>query len=167
MRYPFPTSFLFLPLTSPLCRRSLLANLSKLPQLQPLDWRRSKIRREHLISMGIPVNLDDVRSSRSSFVLLARTDLLSPSRSPPNRNTPPSSSPAPASLTTSPLLRPVPPPPLPAKPPTTPFPTLPILNLAAVPRRPLPTGSEPARRTVRRRSTRIERRRSWRSRRRT
>ncbi|BGP13110.1 hypothetical protein JCM10213_000887 [Rhodosporidiobolus nylandii] len=39
--------------------RNLLADLSALPTLRPLDWRRSKIRREHLVSMGMPVNLDD------------------------------------------------------------------------------------------------------------
>jgi hypothetical protein len=27
---------------------------------QPLDWTRSRVRREHLISMGVPVNLDEV-----------------------------------------------------------------------------------------------------------
>ncbi|GAA5830602.1 hypothetical protein JCM11251_002529 [Rhodosporidiobolus azoricus] len=44
--------------------RNLLVNLSTLPQLQPLDWRRSKIRREHLIAMGIPVNLDDTTAPK-------------------------------------------------------------------------------------------------------
>ncbi|GAA5873610.1 hypothetical protein JCM16303_001178 [Sporobolomyces ruberrimus] len=44
--------------------RNLLASLSSLPPLKPLDWRRSKIRREHLISMGIPVNLDDSNDSK-------------------------------------------------------------------------------------------------------
>ena len=41
-------------------RRALLASLSSLPPLRPLDWKRSKIRREHLIALGVPVNLDDV-----------------------------------------------------------------------------------------------------------
>ncbi|KAK4692815.1 hypothetical protein P7C70_g9053, partial [Phenoliferia sp. Uapishka_3] len=39
--------------------RELFVSLSSLPQLRPLDWRRSKIRREHLIALGVPVNLDD------------------------------------------------------------------------------------------------------------
>ena len=30
------------------------------PILKPLDWTRSRVRREHLISMGVPVNLDEV-----------------------------------------------------------------------------------------------------------
>ncbi|GAA6005359.1 hypothetical protein JCM10207_002951 [Rhodosporidiobolus poonsookiae] len=70
--------------------RSLLANLSSLPQLRPLDWRRSKIRREHLVSMGIPVNLDDSSdsklpslslSTRSRFGPAAGPALSSPTRS--------------------------------------------------------------------------------------
>ncbi|KAI5475016.1 Glycoside hydrolase, superfamily [Pseudohyphozyma bogoriensis] len=39
--------------------RSLLTTLSSLPALKPLDWRRSKVRKEALVSLGIPVNLDD------------------------------------------------------------------------------------------------------------
>ncbi|KAI0375791.1 hypothetical protein BV20DRAFT_959839 [Pilatotrama ljubarskyi] len=30
------------------------------PSLQPVNWTRSRIRRQHLISLGIPVNLDEV-----------------------------------------------------------------------------------------------------------
>jgi hypothetical protein len=26
-----------------------------------LDWTRSRVRREHLINLGVPVNLDEVR----------------------------------------------------------------------------------------------------------
>ncbi|KAK4051300.1 hypothetical protein OIO90_004781 [Microbotryomycetes sp. JL221] len=39
--------------------RGLLSNLSSMPALRPLDWRRSRVRREHLIAMGVPVNLDE------------------------------------------------------------------------------------------------------------
>lgn len=34
--------------------------------LKPLDWTRSRVRREHLIAMGVPVNLDEVDSHRLS-----------------------------------------------------------------------------------------------------
>jgi hypothetical protein len=37
--------------------------------LKPLDWTRSRVRREHLISMGVPVNLDEV--GRLIFTSLA------------------------------------------------------------------------------------------------
>lgn len=30
------------------------------PQLQPVNWIRSRTRRQHLISLGIPINLDEV-----------------------------------------------------------------------------------------------------------
>ncbi|GAA5905438.1 hypothetical protein JCM6882_003160 [Rhodosporidiobolus microsporus] len=55
--------------------RSLLANLSSLPQLRPLDWRRSKIRREHLVAMGIPVNLDDTAEPKYPSLALSRNRL--------------------------------------------------------------------------------------------
>ncbi|GAA5897656.1 hypothetical protein JCM5296_003748 [Sporobolomyces johnsonii] len=51
--------------------RNLLSTLSSLPPLRPLDWRRSKIRREHLVALGVPVNLDDSADAKplSSLVL--------------------------------------------------------------------------------------------------
>ena len=30
------------------------------PQIQPVNWIRSRTRRQHLISLGIPINLDEV-----------------------------------------------------------------------------------------------------------
>lgn len=42
--------------------RDLYAQLITPPILKPLDWKRSRVRREQLISLGIPVNLDEVRS---------------------------------------------------------------------------------------------------------
>jgi hypothetical protein len=30
------------------------------PQIQPVNWIRSRIRRQHLIALGIPINLDEV-----------------------------------------------------------------------------------------------------------
>ncbi|OCH92153.1 hypothetical protein OBBRIDRAFT_773827 [Obba rivulosa] len=38
--------------------RLLLPNTP--PTMQPVNWTRSRIRRQHLISLGIPVNLDEV-----------------------------------------------------------------------------------------------------------
>ncbi|KAJ9117208.1 hypothetical protein QFC20_000352 [Naganishia adeliensis] len=34
------------------------------PRLKPVDWKRSRVRREQLISLGIPVNLDEVDTTR-------------------------------------------------------------------------------------------------------
>ncbi|SGY65718.1 BQ5605_C103g13158 [Microbotryum silenes-dioicae] len=58
--------------------RTLLAGLSSLPALKPLDWRRSRIRREHLITLGVPINLDDVRWARHPpfHVVQTNTSLL-------------------------------------------------------------------------------------------
>ncbi|KAK4052132.1 hypothetical protein OIV83_002426 [Microbotryomycetes sp. JL201] len=39
--------------------RNLLSSLSSMPALRPLDWRRSRVRREHLVALGVPVNLDE------------------------------------------------------------------------------------------------------------
>ncbi|KAL7420400.1 hypothetical protein Q5752_005370 [Cryptotrichosporon argae] len=46
--------------------RETYAQLTTAPILKPLDWTRSRVRREHLISMGVPVNLDEVDSHRLS-----------------------------------------------------------------------------------------------------
>ncbi|WWD22682.1 hypothetical protein CI109_107175 [Kwoniella shandongensis] len=46
--------------------RDAYAQLTTAPMLKPLDWTRSKVRRDHLISMGVPVNLDEVDSHRLS-----------------------------------------------------------------------------------------------------
>ncbi|TXT13139.1 hypothetical protein VHUM_01540 [Vanrija humicola] len=40
------------------------AKLTTAPILKPLDWTRSRVRRDHLIAMGVPVNLDEVDSHR-------------------------------------------------------------------------------------------------------
>ncbi|GAA6059170.1 hypothetical protein JCM10212_005515 [Sporobolomyces blumeae] len=78
--------------------RNLLATLSSLPPLKPLDWRRSKIRREHLVSMGIPVNLDDSADPKplSSLALSASPHLSGSTLSRPS-SAPPGSSPLPFS----------------------------------------------------------------------
>ncbi|GMK58786.1 hypothetical protein CspeluHIS016_0602280 [Cutaneotrichosporon spelunceum] len=46
--------------------RDVYAQLTTAPILKPLDWTRSRVRREHLIAMGVPVNLDEVDSYRLS-----------------------------------------------------------------------------------------------------
>lgn len=38
------------------------------PLLRPFDWKRSRVRREHLISLGIPVNLDEVSAPSTSLL---------------------------------------------------------------------------------------------------
>ncbi|CDZ98441.1 hypothetical protein [Phaffia rhodozyma] len=44
--------------------RALYNSLVDPVPLRPLDWTRSRVRREHLISLGVPVNLDEVATSR-------------------------------------------------------------------------------------------------------
>ncbi|CDR88097.1 uncharacterized protein SPSC_03683 [Sporisorium scitamineum] len=46
--------------------RQLWADLSSFPSVRPIDWVRSKTRRDYLISMGVPVNLDEIHSSFAS-----------------------------------------------------------------------------------------------------
>ncbi|GAA5894964.1 uncharacterized protein JCM6883_002273 [Sporobolomyces salmoneus] len=76
--------------------RNLLSSLSSLPPLRPLDWRRSKIRREHLISMGIPVNLDDSNDPKPLSSLSTSSPRLSGTQSRPS-SAPPGASPLPFS----------------------------------------------------------------------
>lgn len=45
--------------------RTMWKELCTLPSVKPIDWVRSKTRRDYLISMGIPVNLDEIHTSRS------------------------------------------------------------------------------------------------------
>ncbi|GAA5832355.1 hypothetical protein JCM3766R1_002394 [Sporobolomyces carnicolor] len=75
--------------------RSLLSTLSTLPALKPLDWRRSKIRREHLVSMGIPVNLDDSNDTKPFSSLATSSPRLSGSLSGRPSSAPPGASPLP------------------------------------------------------------------------
>ncbi|SAM78536.1 uncharacterized protein UBRO_02075 [Ustilago bromivora] len=46
--------------------RQLWADLSSFPSVKPIDWVRSKTRRDYIISMGIPVNLDEIHSCFAS-----------------------------------------------------------------------------------------------------
>lgn len=50
----------------------MYASLTSPPELAPLDWTRSRVRREHLINLGVPVNLDEVRP------YLALSEVLTP-----------------------------------------------------------------------------------------
>ncbi|KAF8351601.1 hypothetical protein F5887DRAFT_938291 [Amanita rubescens] len=40
--------------------REIYKMLQQPPSIRPSNWKRSRIRRQHLISLGIPVNLDEV-----------------------------------------------------------------------------------------------------------
>lgn len=46
--------------------REMWTELSSVPSVKPIDWVRSKTRRDYLISMGVPVNLDEIHSSYDS-----------------------------------------------------------------------------------------------------
>ncbi|TKY89447.1 hypothetical protein EX895_001978 [Sporisorium graminicola] len=46
--------------------RQLYSDLSSFPSVRPIDWVRSRTRRDYLISMGVPVNLDEIHSSFAS-----------------------------------------------------------------------------------------------------
>ncbi|GAA5924350.1 uncharacterized protein JCM15063_005609 [Sporobolomyces koalae] len=89
--------------------RNLFTSLSSLPPLRPLDWKRSKIRREHLISMGIPVNLDDSNDTRSASSLAISSSsrpsgtLSRPSSAPPGASPLPFSSPRGVSRSSTPF----------------------------------------------------------------
>nr|XP_019048206.1 hypothetical protein I302_01971 [Kwoniella bestiolae CBS 10118]OCF27136.1 hypothetical protein I302_01971 [Kwoniella bestiolae CBS 10118] len=67
--------------------RDAYAQLTTAPMLKPLDWTRSRVRREHLISMGVPVNLDEVDSHRLSALppLRITTNTHAQDRSIPRR----------------------------------------------------------------------------------
>ncbi|KDN36696.1 hypothetical protein K437DRAFT_260034 [Tilletiaria anomala UBC 951] len=44
--------------TEELCK--LYETLSMMPSLAPVGWTRSRTRREHLVSLGVPINLDEI-----------------------------------------------------------------------------------------------------------
>lgn len=52
------------------------------PQIQPVNWIRSRTRRQHLISLGIPINLDEVLP-RTLEKIPALQILTRPSSAPP------------------------------------------------------------------------------------
>jgi hypothetical protein len=44
-----------------LLSRNMWHSLTSQPKVRPVDWMRSSTRRQHLIALGIPINLDEVR----------------------------------------------------------------------------------------------------------
>ncbi|CAO1624955.1 unnamed protein product [Parajaminaea phylloscopi] len=46
--------------------RRVLATLAKPPQLEPVDWLRSRTRKDFYISLGVPINLDELQASGPS-----------------------------------------------------------------------------------------------------
>lgn len=61
-----------------------------MPQLRPPNWTRSKIRRRHLISLGIPVNLDEVNPYSGSGRAMPTLTITTRSSSTPPTHRPPS-----------------------------------------------------------------------------
>ncbi|EPQ28244.1 uncharacterized protein PFL1_04071 [Pseudozyma flocculosa PF-1] len=61
--------------------RQLWKDLSALPPIKPIDWIRSRTRRDYLITMGVPVNLDEIHNS--SHGPLSASSSSSGSRLPP------------------------------------------------------------------------------------
>jgi hypothetical protein len=53
------------------------------PSLRAPNWTRSRIRRNHLITLGIPVNLDEVNPQANGRALPALTIVTRPSSAPP------------------------------------------------------------------------------------
>jgi hypothetical protein len=48
------------PHSRALYSRNLYHSLVQIPDIKPPNWKQSRIRRQHLIALGIPVNLDEV-----------------------------------------------------------------------------------------------------------
>lgn len=46
--------------------RTVWSALSKQPELKPVDWMRSKTRRQYLIAVGVPINLDELNTSSTN-----------------------------------------------------------------------------------------------------
>lgn len=67
------------------CSRFLYKTLiqDSAPQLQPPNWTRSRIRRQHLITLGIPVNLDEVNPHANGKAMPAINIITRPSSAPP------------------------------------------------------------------------------------
>lgn len=63
---------------------SLWSQLVAPPPLQPPNWVRSRIRRLFLVSLGVPVDLDEILpASKQKKLILPSTNLRSGSQSPP------------------------------------------------------------------------------------
>ena len=64
---------------------SLWSQLVAPPPLQPPNWVRSRIRRLFLVSLGVPVNLDEILpASKQKKLILPSTHLRNRSQSPPD-----------------------------------------------------------------------------------
>lgn len=46
--------------------RAAWSALSKQPELKPVDWMRSKTRRQYLIAVGVPINLDELNTTNTN-----------------------------------------------------------------------------------------------------
>jgi len=53
--------------------KALFKALSEPPNTPPLNWKRSRTRRSHLIALGIPVNLDELSTSTPLQTLVVST----------------------------------------------------------------------------------------------
>jgi len=57
----------------------------EIPPLKPPNWTRSRIRRQHLIALGIPVNLDEVLPRTNGKPLPPLQITTRPPSAPPSR----------------------------------------------------------------------------------
>ncbi|KAH6915052.1 hypothetical protein BKA70DRAFT_1257849 [Coprinopsis sp. MPI-PUGE-AT-0042] len=72
-------------LITPSGREMYKALLQTAPPTQPANWTRSRIRRQHLISLGIPVNLDEVLPQATGKPLPPLEIHTRPMSAPPGR----------------------------------------------------------------------------------
>lgn len=72
-------------LITPSGREMYKVLLQTAPPTQPANWTRSRIRRQHLISLGIPVNLDEVLPQASGKPLPPLEIHTRPMSAPPGR----------------------------------------------------------------------------------
>ncbi|KAK9248310.1 hypothetical protein V1506DRAFT_468630 [Lipomyces tetrasporus] len=79
---------------------SLWSSLKEVPSPQPTEWRTSRIRRTYLVSLGVPVDLDQVLPTKHRQEKL----VLSSRRSMPISNGPLSARPSMQSTRSAPLL---------------------------------------------------------------
>ncbi|KAH7887575.1 hypothetical protein F5I97DRAFT_1861378 [Phlebopus sp. FC_14] len=68
--------------------------LNSPPLMEPVNWIRSHIRQQHLISLGLPVNLDELLPHSSTKALPPLHISTRPTSVPPGVNGPPRSTPA-------------------------------------------------------------------------
>jgi hypothetical protein len=83
-----------------------LFNVSPTAVTRPPNWTRSRIRRQHLISLGIPINLDEVMPHANGKPLPALNITTRPSSAPPGPRPAPHSNPPSGSNTRAGTPRP-------------------------------------------------------------